>query len=94
MLQDNTASTDVDVIEIAPVPGYQLWCPKCYVDSTERLIAGFTIEHNRPGFEARIVPPLSPGAAASLRAARDQILLRRAGYPSAGSEHPRHAGAR
>ena len=94
VLQDNTtAVTEVDAAEATPVPGYKSWCPKCYVEGTERLIRGFTIEHYDPTFPARIVPPLSPGAAASLRASRDLILTQRANWPNDAADHKRHAGA-
>ena len=97
MLQDNATATatgnDATEAETAPVPGYKSWCPPCYVEGTERLIAGFTIEHYDPTFPDRIVPPLSPGAAASLRASRDLILTQRASWPSDAASHPRHAGA-
>jgi hypothetical protein len=79
--------------ETAPIPGFKLWCPKCYLSGITRLIEGFTIEHYDKDFPARIVPPLSPGAALSLRQAAARVIAQRADYPSSASEHPRHAGA-
>lgn len=94
-VQENPFSTDAATeAEATPVPGFRKWCPPCYVAGTERLINGFTIQHYDPTFPARIVPPLDPGAAASLRAARDLILTRRASWPSDADGHTHHAGAR
>lgn len=87
-------STTIDAIEAAPIPGFRRWCEKCYVAGVNRVIEGFTIEHYDPTFPARIVPPLSPGAALSMQRARDTILTQRASWPSDAAEHPRHAGAR
>jgi hypothetical protein len=96
MLEENTTvTTDAATeAEIAPIPGYKEWCPKCYGSGIERLIAGFTIEHYDPAFEPRIVPPLSPGAALSLRQAAAKIIAQRASWPSDAADHARHAGGR
>jgi hypothetical protein len=103
MIQENPASDRDDQSEVAAhvedpnteanhVPGYQHWCPLCYIEGTDRLIQGFTITHNRPGFPPSVVPPLSPGAALSLRHARDAVITRRADYPSEAAQHGRHPG--
>jgi hypothetical protein len=92
-LQEAPVTTPAET-ESPAVPGYKSWCPQCYVTGIDRLINGFTIQHNQPGFPARIVPPADPGTARSLANARDAILTQRADWPSDARSHPRHAGAR